>query len=150
MTNFRIIIDTNILVALIDENDKWHKHALKIRDALKEENAEFIFFDCVINETVTVIARRLEEKGITENFPLILSKLESLLSEQNITWISQETQRLYQNILNLVRQYKGRLNFHDSLIALVAKEFEIKYIATFDTDFKDIDWLTINNLTEDK
>ena len=72
------------------------------------------------------------------------------LLEQNITWISQETQRLYQNILNLVRQYKGRLNFHDSLIALVAKEFEIKYIATFDTDFKDIDWLTINNLTEDK
>ena len=146
--NFRIIIDTNILVALIDKKDKWHKKALMIREALKNDNAEFVFLDCVINETITVIGRRLEEKGLTENFHDTISSLERLISKEKITWISQETNRLYQNILELTKKYKGKLNFHDALIALVSRELDIKYIATFDTDFEDIDWLTIYNMSE--
>jgi len=104
----------------------------------------------VINETVTVIGRRFEEKGLTEKFSSTFLKLKSLLCEENITWISQETKRLYQNILDLVQEHQGKLNFHDALIALVAQESEIKYIATFDTDFKDIKWFTLYNLPADE
>ena len=44
-------------------------------------------------------------------------------------------------ILNLVRAHKGKLNFHDALIALVSKEMGIKYIVSFDKDFDEIEWL---------
>ena len=56
----RVIIDTNIFVALIDEKDKWHMQARIISNVLKEKKSELIFFDCVINEAVTVMGRRLE------------------------------------------------------------------------------------------
>lgn len=59
----RIIIDTNVLVALIDEKDNWHNLANVIRNVLKEKDAELVIFDCVINETLAVIGRRLEEKS---------------------------------------------------------------------------------------
>jgi predicted nucleic acid-binding protein len=59
-----------------------------------------------------------------------------------ITWISQEIQRLYPDILALVREHNGELNFHDALIALACRELEIPYIASFDRDFDRVTWLT--------
>ena len=38
-------------------------------------------------------------------------------------------------------EHKGKLNFHDALIALVSKEMDIEYIVSFDKDFDEIEWL---------
>jgi predicted nucleic acid-binding protein len=137
----RVLVDTNVLVALIDEKDKWHSLATEIRDLLKSQNAALIFCDCVVNETVAVIGRRLEEKGLSEEFPAVLTRLELLITPQNITWTYSEIKRLYQSILNLIREHKGKLNFHDSLIVLIAKETDTQYIASFDADFDIFPWL---------
>lgn len=42
----KVAIDTNYLVALVDEQDAWHSKACKIRDALKKAKAEYIYLDC--------------------------------------------------------------------------------------------------------
>jgi len=137
----KVAIDTNYLVALVDEQDAWHSKACKIRDALKKAKAEYIYLDCVFNETISVLAKRLEEKGQSERLVTLLSNLEQFVPEDKITWVSQQGQNLLQEILGLVRSSKGSLNFHDSLIALVLRESGIKYLVSFDSDFDGINWL---------
>lgn len=47
------IIDTNVLVAFIDDKDKWHPTAVSIRDALEYFGARVVFMDCVINQAIS-------------------------------------------------------------------------------------------------
>lgn len=56
------VLDTNVLVALVDSHDKWHARAVALRDALKAQEVEVVYFDPVLNETVSVLARRSEEQ----------------------------------------------------------------------------------------
>lgn len=60
---------------------------------------------------------------------------------ESITWVYPRVSELYKAILDLVGAHKGKLNFHDALIALVSKERGIKYIVSFDKDFDKIEWL---------
>ena len=53
-----VVVDTNVLVGLLDERDKWHHAAVAIRDGLDKTKAELFYFDCVLNETINVLARR--------------------------------------------------------------------------------------------
>jgi predicted nucleic acid-binding protein len=116
------VVDTNVLVALVDRHDKWHPHAIALRDALLNANARLVYFDCVINEAIGVIGRRTEEQRRFEQFEDLLDGLTTLVSEDNITWISVATQRLFREVVGLCRSHQGRLNFHDSLMALACQE----------------------------
>jgi predicted nucleic acid-binding protein len=134
----RVALDTVILAALLDSRDKWHQSAVAIRDSLKSVEAEIFYFDPVINEVVSVLARRLGEQQRVEQFVSLLDQLQGLIPADKITWVSPLAERLYPAVLALVRQYKGELNFHDALIALACKEFGITCIVSFDRDFDHI------------
>lgn len=139
--NKHAAIDSNVLVALVDDRDKWHVRAKALLDALKEEAVNVIYFDCVLNETISVMARRSEEQNRSAQFLELLDELQVQVPENLITWITLDTQRLYNRIAALVRQTQGRLNFHDALIALACQELEIKVILSFDRDFDEIPWM---------
>jgi len=134
-------IDSNVLVALIDGRDKWHGEAQALLAVLKGRDTGPVYFDCVLNETISVLARRAEEQGRLAQFPMLLSLLLSKVPKEIVVWISGETQRLYDDIVDLVRESTGKLNFHDALIALSCRELGIKTIASFDEDFDDVLWL---------
>jgi len=138
----RVALDTVVLAALLDSRDKWHQPAVAIRDSLKSVEAEIFYLDPVINEVVSVLARRLGEQRRGDQFMVLLDQLQKLIPADKITWVSPLAERLYPAVLALVRQYKGELNFHDALISLGCREFGIEYIASFDCDFDHIDWLT--------
>lgn len=87
------------------------------------------------------MGRRFEERGRTNEFGEVLRKLKKLVPGRLITWVYPRVPELYRAILNLVEEHKGKLNFHDALIALVSKEMEIEYIVSFDRDFDEIEWL---------
>lgn len=137
----RVVLDTSLLVGLLDSRDKWHSQAVAIRDALQAVGAAVVFVDPVVNEVVSVLARRMEEQQRTEQFTVALTRLESLISPDMVTWISASTEQLYGQVLALVREHEGRLNFHDALIALACRELEIEHLAGFDRDFDRVDWL---------
>lgn len=65
ITRRRIAIDTNVLVSLVDIHDKWHSRAVALRDALKATEVDLLYFDPVVNETVSVLGRRTEEQKRT-------------------------------------------------------------------------------------
>lgn len=138
----RVVLDTVMLAALLDSRDKWHEAAVVLRDALKTAHAEVFYLDPVINEVVSVLARRLAEQRRIEQLTGVLDNLEQLAPIDRITWISPHTPLLYPRVLTLVRTHAGELNFHDALIALACEQLGIRYIASFDRDFDRIEWLT--------
>lgn len=144
----RVAIDTNVLVALVDSHDKWHSRAVALRDALKAAQADLLYFDPVVNETVSVLARRAEEQKRTQQFPSLLEVLLQQVPTTVITWLSAETQRLYDRVIDLIRETSGVLNFHDALIALGCQELEVAVIASFDRDFDQVSWLTRIDIPE--
>ena len=63
----RIGLDTSVLLALIDEKDIWHDKAVAIKDALLRNNKVVIAVsDCVLTETISILARRIHEKRRSE------------------------------------------------------------------------------------
>jgi len=135
----KAIADSNFIIALVDKKDKWREQALHLQNALKKENAEFIYLDCIINKTISVVGRRLEEKGRSDEFETAFEKIAEIVPAENITWIYPEVRRLYREILNLVKAHKGCLNFHDALMILAAKEMKTPFIISFDEDFDQVE-----------
>lgn len=136
------VIDANVLVGPLDDHDSWYDVAVAIRDALEGAGAELVYFDCVLNEAISVLARRAHEQRRPEQFDALLDRLAELIPADDITWVSGEIQRLYNQIVELVRNSAGELNFHDALLALVCREQDVSVVVSFDEDFDRVDWLT--------
>ena len=136
------VIDTSVVVALADTHDKWHVHAVALRDALLASGIRQLYFDCVINEAIGVIGRRTEEQRRSEQFERLLDGLLLLIPAQAITWISGAGERLFPKTLALCREHQGKLNYHDALMALACRELDVRLIVSFDGDFDGIAWLT--------
>lgn len=124
-----VVIDSNVLVGLLDERDTWHVAAL-------------VFLDCVISEVISVIARRVHEQKRSDQLEALLNRLTKLIPGDSITWVSSESEHLYDQVVELVRRSGGELSFHDALIALVCRERSIPTIISFDQDFDRVTWLT--------
>jgi len=65
----RVVLDTSVLV--------WHHGAMALRDALKSARVEVVYFDCVVNETISVLARRARERKGPSEFAALLDQLVS-------------------------------------------------------------------------
>ena len=137
----QVALDTSLLVGLVDSRDVWHPAAIALRDALKGAQPQMVYFDCVISEAINVLARRAKERKRSSEFTALLTQLMSQAPEDSIIWISAESKRFYPEIIGLVRDSMGALNFSDTLVALGCRELGIEYIATFDSDFDSITWL---------
>ena len=135
----KAILDSSFLVALIDEKDKWRNTAVLIQKALRKRKARLVYLDCAVNETISVIARRLEEKGRSQEFTLALQKMEQAIPAKRITWMYPEVRRLYPEILIVIKEHDGKLNFHDALMVLAAREMDIPHIVSFDQDFDEVE-----------
>ncbi len=137
----RFAVDSSVLVALINPRDVWHKQAMALRQMLLNTNAELLYFDCVAAEAISVVVRRLHEKGQTAEVQIFLDHLESHIPHASLTWILPDVPRLYSEVLNLIRSSAGELNFNDALIALACRERKISAIVSFDADFDQVPWL---------
>jgi predicted nucleic acid-binding protein len=134
-------IDANVLVGLLDDRDTRHSAAIALRDALDRANAELVYFDCALSEAISALARRTREQRRPEQLDALLDQLAALVPITDITWISGEIERLYDQVVGLVRSSAGALNFHDALMALVCRERGIAVFVSFDQDFDQVDWL---------
>lgn len=137
----RIIIDSNLLVGIIDAKDKWHTKANALAEKLQEKGWQPIYLDCVLNEVLSVIGKRLQERNEAHRFLFILNKLEEIISIKDIMWSYPYVPQYYSSILTLIKEKDGQLNFHDALIIKIAEEYSIGYIGSFDKDFDDFKFL---------
>jgi predicted nucleic acid-binding protein len=137
----QIAIDSSILVALLNPSDLWHAQALALRDALLGTDATLVYFDCVVAESISAVARRLHEKGRGAEVKGLLELLEAQVPRDLLTWILPDVPRLYSEVLDLIHTSSGELNFNDALIALACRERDIPALISFDPDFDRLSWL---------
>jgi predicted nucleic acid-binding protein len=137
-----VALDTNVVVALVDDRDTWHSAAVAMRTALLEAQVQLVYFDCVFNETVGVIGRRTAEQKRPEQFDRLLDGFLAMIPPTNITWIAGAAQQRFLEIIRLCRESQGALNFHDALIALACQELGVRFLVSFDADFDCVAWLT--------
>ena len=140
--NKYVICDANFLVALIDRFDKWHEKANIIHSYLKSNKFEVVYFDCVANEVISVLGKRFQEKGRSNEFKDVLEKFKIYIPKNKLTWIYPDVKSHYNEIIDLMEKTQGKLNFHDALISIAGRELEIEYIVSFDKDFDEIKWIS--------
>jgi predicted nucleic acid-binding protein len=131
-----MLVDTSFLVAYLDGRDAHHHTAEALHELFRNRDVTYIYLDCVVNEAVTVLARRALERKV-EPAPII-QQLRREVPPQMLSWTGPELPRLWERTLDMLEQYKGVLSFHDCLIALVAQEGSIQWIASFDQRFDQV------------
>ncbi len=136
--NEKTILDANILVGYFDKDDLWHSKAVQL---MERKGIEGIILDCVLNEVFSVLCRRAVERGKGEQINQVIDAICKAIPPEIIIWTYPNIINYYKNILLLMKEHEGKLNFHDCLIALVAREKNIKRIMSFDRDFDRITWL---------
>ncbi|MBT3391336.1 MAG: type II toxin-antitoxin system VapC family toxin [Chloroflexi bacterium] len=144
-----IVIDTSVLVGMLVPNDHWHQQAVELGKAIQKQAHSPVYLDCVVAEALSVIVRRLEEKGLSAEIDSVLKKWNAQIPSDAISWVFPDVPRLYAETVGLVQSSAGALNFNDALISLACRERGIESIASFDHDFDQIDWLERLSVPED-
>jgi predicted nucleic acid-binding protein len=137
MTN--ILIDTNCFVSLLDKSDKWNKTSVEIYAELNKLNVNLLITDIVLNEAINVICKRLENKGRSNEMKDFLGLIEKKFTSDSIVWISEEIKKYHHQIIRLVSDNNGLLNYNDCFLIVYMQKNKIKNIVSFDNDFDSID-----------
>ncbi len=133
-----IVLDTNYFVALLDTSDKWNKKSVEIFTALKNHDVNLLVTDVVINETINVICKRLENKGRSNEISQFLNIIEKQYAAETIVWISGDIKQYHHRIFKLVGDNSGLLNYNDCFLLAFMQKNKIRNIISFDTDFDSI------------
>jgi predicted nucleic acid-binding protein len=144
-----VVLDANVLVGLLDRGDSLHTRALELLDQLESEGHDFVLLDICVQEAISVLCRRTEERakrkaaGRPTNEPpdlgTIVDGAKSWAREGEIRWVGGEAERLHADVFDLIRSSNGVLNFNDALLVVLARETGIADLASFDADFDDVE-----------
>ena len=135
----KVIVDTSFLVAQLDERDLHHQTAKAIHESFRKREVAYIYLDCVVNEAVTVLARRALERKVDPR--PVIQKLRKEIPTEILDWVGPELPRLWERAMDKLEEHKGRLSFHDCLLVLVSQEGDIEWIASFDQSFDHVEGL---------
>lgn len=138
MNENKVILDANVLVGFFDGDDVWHSRSESLMSEVREEG---VFLDCVLNELFSVLYRRARDRGVKKNLTPLMDNINKQVRRKGIFWAYPTVPHYYEDITSLIKEHQGVLNFHDCLIAIVAREENIKKIVSFDKDFDKISWL---------
>lgn len=135
-------LDTTIIIGLLDAQDIWHQPAINLLAVLETHSFEPVVFDCVLSEAISTLARRIHEKRRVAQLSSLMKGLKTRFPAKSIVWLYPDLPDLYDDVISLVEQSSGELNFNDALIALSCRARGIAFLASFDKDFDQVDWLT--------
>jgi predicted nucleic acid-binding protein len=125
----RIFIDTSAFLALEDESDEHHKEAIPFRDQeLLRGNYEFITTSYILDETLTLIRRRL---GIPASIDF--SKKVRKSQVVKVLSVSGEVEG---KALDLFEKYDDKtFSFTDCVSFAVMRDLGIQEVFAFDEHF---------------
>jgi predicted nucleic acid-binding protein len=129
------VLDANVLVALIDALDVHHARAERLVQSLQDRSERAVLLDVLVSETVSVLCRRCREKKRLDVLPKLLAALESGFPPGVITWVGGDIERSFGDILAVVRETDGSLNFNDAFLVVLQRKGIIGPVATFDEAF---------------
>ncbi len=137
MTN-NILVDSSFLVSLFDETDIFHGRAKELHIEYKHQQLRPIILDCVVNETISVVTRRLLQKKRSHLLQERLSTVSATISLMGIQHTSVLLTAHFKQIVEKIIFSNGVLSFTDALIVFFLQENNITRLLIFDSDFDSI------------
>lgn len=141
LTMSKALVDTSFAIALMDSKDQHHEEAIRILSKVKADETELVYMDCVVNEIYSVMARKLSGRKMSSKFPEIADEISAALSNVEVINAYRYLPKFHPKVVDLMKQTEGRLNYHDTLIALSLREEKINAIVSLDSDFDEVEWL---------
>ena len=138
MNTEQYFLDSNILIALMDSADVHHKRAKEIFLKINQTSGQIFLSDLVINEVLSVFAKRCESRNKPGNFKILASKFQKAAQNYPILCLYALLPANYKKIISLMIKSQGHLNFHDSLIVLFLRSVTKVKLISFDQDFADL------------
>jgi len=136
-----VILDANVVLARFDAADVFHATATALTQRLDLEGRRVVVLDCVANEVLSVLSRRLRERRREDEVPAALRALRAALPPEVGSAYSLLPSCFDEVVEDMVGS-AGRRNFHDALIVVYARRNGIAHVASFDKDFDDVPGLT--------
>lgn len=124
----KLFVDTNVFVALNDNTDTTHIRALELKEKIRSITDKLYTSSDVIGETLTVLSKKLGKVKVNEfynNFSRLGIK-EIFIDES----IHTETRKFFAKVKS------KNISFVDCSSVIAMKRNKIKYIFSFDEDFK--------------
>lgn len=123
-----LFVDTSFFKAYADIKDDFHSEALKIFQKLKEEKAQLITSNYILDETFTVIRSKCG-LAVAKQFKKILEQFEADLKVMRVL-VTDEV-----NAWDFFLKDWSDLSFTDCVSFAMMKRLNIKIAATFDRHF---------------
>ena len=123
-----IILDTSFLIALNDSGDFNHKRAQALKTRIRQDEfGKCYISDYIFDELMTF----LRAKSVNLEKTKLIG--DALLSDGSIELLKVDTQIFLQS-WELFKKI-NKLSFTDCTTIVLAKEFGIKNVSSFDSDF---------------
>jgi predicted nucleic acid-binding protein len=125
----KLFVDTGALLAQRNPGDEHHRHALAAFARLASSAALLYSSEHVLDETLTLLARR-------ESYSYAAEAGEDLLGSRALKWLSASPGD-WRTALSLMRKYADQaVSFTDCISFALMKREAIKYVFGFDRHFR--------------
>ncbi len=134
-----VILDANVIVAWLDEGDSQHSRANGLLDRIEEEGHTVALLDVLLSEAVSVMCRRARERRHPPDLEVVLEVARRWVEENAVRFVAAESEVLYETVLGVISETRGRLNFNDALVVVLQRQGLIEEFASMDRGFLDVD-----------
>lgn len=129
-----VFIDSNIIIALLNSRDKYHANAKQLLTELrKQEYGKRVTTDYILDEVLTTLWLHTHRKSIVAKAYNLLRNTPEFIRLEYVTphildnaWMKWE---------KLAKWPKKPLSFTDCCILSFMEKNDVKYLASFDSDF---------------
>jgi predicted nucleic acid-binding protein len=131
-----VVLDANVLVALLYEGDAHHDRAKALTDRMEAEGHVLVLLDVLVFEAVSVLCRRARERKTSPpDLAEVLAAVRGWFDEGLVRFVADEGSRLVPDVLDVIQDTAGVLNFNDALLVVLQREGFIDSLASFDPGF---------------
>src|SRR5438046_4189533 len=128
-----VVLDANVLVALLDGRDVHAPTATTLLERLEAEGHGPVLLDFLLSEAVSVLSRRARERKTNPpDLALALATVRAWRDEGSVRFLTSQIERLFPDVLDVIAETRGALNFNDGFLVVLQREGAIDDVASFD------------------
>ncbi|MDO8518858.1 MAG: PIN domain-containing protein [Deltaproteobacteria bacterium] len=136
-------LDSSFLVALLDFKDVHHPRAVEMNTLMKRQKGELFISDIVLNETLSVIARKYEGEARHEELKRKFQAFFHHIEAKPILCLYELVNQSFGFIQKMILHTNGKLGFHDCLIVFFLRQVPLVHLVTFDEDFRQVKGISV-------
>jgi predicted nucleic acid-binding protein len=135
-----VVLDANVLVGYLDVHDVQHTRASTLTARLEAEGHQSVLLDVLVAEAVSVFCRRARErKSNPPHLSAVLDRVRRWHDEGEIEPGWPDVPRFFLDVLDVIQESAGALNFNDGLLVVLQRNAMIDDVASFDEGFDRVD-----------